>query len=147
MLRVILLVIGMIAVQSTAAHSDDYKEAIDAAYCFGVDQKDIESSLRLTKNADVSRLTAKNRDRSDLIDHALRSGRIEFATVQRMKASGYAEASACFKKGEECTHAYANSTKQQRDRCESAQAALCDKLDVCQDEEDRRILDDLMRDY
>jgi hypothetical protein len=146
MRRTKLLLIGMLfAVQSTAAYSDDYKEAIDAAYCFGVDQSDIEHSLRLTKTADVSRPTEKNYNRSALIDRVLKSGRIDIATVRRMKVSGYAEASSCFDKSEECKSAYAKSSKQQRDQCEIATQSLCDKIDVCDDEEDKRRMDELMR--
>jgi hypothetical protein len=144
MCRTKLLLIGMFAV-STAAYSDDYKEAIDAAYCFGVDQSDIEHSQRLTKTADVSRRTEKNRNRSALIDPVLKTGRIEIATVRRMKASGYAEASLCFDKSEECSSAFAKSSKQQRDQCQLATQSLCDKIDVCEDEEDRRTMDELMR--
>jgi hypothetical protein len=55
--RVHLIMAGM-AVLATAK-ADDFREAIDAAFCYGVDQKEIETSLKLSKSADVSQSIAK----------------------------------------------------------------------------------------
>jgi hypothetical protein len=74
----------------------------------------------------------------------MRAGQIDAAMVQKMKTAGYAEASSCFKKANECTYSYATSSKQQREQCDKAQDELCDRLDVCDDEEDKRMLDELM---
>jgi hypothetical protein len=41
------------------AKADDFREAVDAAFCYGVDQKEIETSLKLSKSADVSQSKAK----------------------------------------------------------------------------------------
>jgi hypothetical protein len=48
----------VMAVLATAK-ADDFREAIDAAFCYGVDQKEIETSLKLSKSADVSQSIAK----------------------------------------------------------------------------------------
>ena len=53
----------VMAVLATAK-ADDFREAIDAAFCYGVDQKKIETSLKLSKSADVSHSIAKYRDRT-----------------------------------------------------------------------------------
>jgi hypothetical protein len=133
MLRFILIVIGIIVSQFTAAHGDDFRRAVHAAYCLGVNQK-AAHDLGLPITDDESR------EQSALIERALRSRRIDSGTVQRMTASGYADASACYAKQKEC-HA---AQGQKKDVCSFAEVDLCDKLEVCMTEQDRRNLDDMM---
>ena len=100
--------------------ASDFKEAVDAAWCFGVDQSDIDAMRAITKEADTRHLKEKNSERAAIISRALKSGQIDAATVQKMKGTGYAEASACFKKADECAYGYAKASKQQRDQCAEA---------------------------
>jgi hypothetical protein len=46
------------------AKADDFREAIDAAFCYGVGQQEIGTSLKSSKSADVSQSIAKYRDRT-----------------------------------------------------------------------------------
>ena len=126
-----------------AIRAAGFKEAVDAAWCFGVDQGNIDAGLAITKEADTRHLEEKKSERAAIINRAMKSGQIDAATVQKMKSTGYAEASSCFKKANECQ--YATSSKQQREQCERAQDRLCVRLDACNDEEDERMLDELQR--
>src|SRR6266487_1425320 len=94
-------VIVVIALQSTAALGDDYKEATEAAYCIGVYQSDIEGLRRMEKdpkNADTHDVEMTQFRKQAFVEGAIKRGIIDVGTASKMKAVGYADGKSCWQR-------------------------------------------------
>jgi hypothetical protein len=98
-----------IVIQSVAVHADTFRDAVNAAYCIGVDQGEIDFYVKI-KNIKDSSLTepldSKIRERTTFITNAMRARLIDAATVEKMKSAGYRESLACWKNEAICDPIY-----------------------------------------
>ena len=94
----------LIVIQSGAVHADTFKDAIDAAYCIGVDQGEIDYNVKMEnlRNYPTEELESKISERAALITNAMKVGLIDATTVQKMKSAGYRDSMACWKHTGEC---------------------------------------------
>ena len=133
-LSIIIVISFLIVVESTAVYADDLKDAIETAYCVGVDQGEIDNDRRIlgnVKNDNIRELESKNVQRETLLKRVMREGKIDAGTVQKMKSSGYIESTACSKKVDECTDGLKTFSKKQSADCKAVSDVLCELTYVC----------------
>jgi hypothetical protein len=123
----------LIVIQSAAVHADTFKDAVEAAYCIGVDQGEIDYyvKMRNEKNYPTEELESKISQREATTNNAVRARLIDAATVQKMKSAGYRESIACWKKVNECADGIKTFSKGQMAECENSKDALCEPIYGC----------------
>jgi hypothetical protein len=126
----------LILIQSAAVHADSFKDAIEAAYCIGVDQGEIDYMVKMEKlkSYPTEELESKISQRTAFVNNAMRTGLIDAATMQKMKNSGYRESIACWKKAGECADGLKTFSKSQMTECVNSKDALCEPTYVCDKE-------------
>jgi hypothetical protein len=123
----------LIVAQSTA-RSDDLKDAVETAYCVGVDLGDIDHDRRIlgnVKNDNIRELESKNVQREMLLNRVMREGKIDAGTVQKVKSSGYIESTVCWKKSTNVRPVSKHSAKKQSADCKAVSDVLCEPTYVC----------------
>ena len=123
----------LIVIQSAAVHADTFKDAVDAAYCIGVDQGEIDYNVKMEnlKSYPTEELESKISQRGAFINNAMRAGLIDAATVQKTKSAGYRESIACWKKVGECADGLKTFSEGQMAECVNIKDALCKPTFVC----------------
>lgn len=129
-MRIGVFAIGIVvASHVSSVRADDFKDAIDAAYCVGVDRAEIDINPAFESNVDE--LKSKNIRREVLIQSAISRGRIDVGTVNKMKTTGYTESALCWKKANECAFGINRKIEAQVKECDRTKDALCEPTNIC----------------